>query len=145
MTFLSSWRLVLLVGPLALLVAYLLVQRQRHKTAVRFTSVAMLASVAPRRPGWQRHIPAGALLAAVVLLVIGFAQPVRAERTPRKRATVMLALDTSQSMVADDVAPTRLAAAKQAAKRFVNELPSGVRLGLVNVLEQRGRAGRSDH
>ncbi len=131
MTFQSAWRLALLVGPLALLVAYLLVQRNRHKTAARFTSVAMLASVAPRRPGWQRHIPAAALLAAVVLLVLGFAQPSYAERTPRKRATVMLALDTSQSMVADDVAPTRLAAAQQAARRFVNELPSGVRLGLV--------------
>lgn len=131
MTFLSSWRLILLVGPLALLVAYLLVQRNRHKTAARFTSVAMLASVAPRRPGWQRHIPAAALLAAVVLLVLGFAQPSYAERTPRKRATVVLALDTSQSMVADDVAPTRLAAAQQAARRFVKELPSGIRLGLV--------------
>lgn len=132
MTFLSSWRLILLVGPLALLAAYLLVQRNRHKTAVRFTSVDMLASVAPRRPGWQRHIPAGALLVAVVLLVLGFAQPSYANRTPRKRATVMLVLDTSQSMVADDVAPTRLAAAQQAARRFVSELPPSIRLGLVS-------------
>jgi Ca-activated chloride channel family protein len=131
-TFLSSWRLLLLVGPLALLVAYLWMQRNRHKTAVRFTSVEMLASVAPRRPGWQRHIPAGALLAAVLLLVIGFAQPVWAERVPRKRATVVLAFDTSQSMVANDVAPSRFAAAQSAARRFVNELPKGVRLGLVS-------------
>lgn len=138
MTFLASWRLLLLIGPVALLVAYLLVQRNRHKTAVRFTSVEMLASVAPRRPGWQRHIPAAALLVAVVLLVLGFAQPSYAERTPRKRATVVLALDTSQSMIADDVAPSRLAAAQQAARRFVKELPTGVRLGLVSFSSSAG-------
>ena len=57
MTFLSAWRLAFLVVPLGLLVAYLAAQRARQKTAVRFTSVDMLASVAPRRPGWQRHLP----------------------------------------------------------------------------------------
>ncbi len=77
MTFLASWRLLLLAAPVALLVAYLVVQQLRRKAVVRFTSVDMLASVAPRRPGWQRHIPAAALLAALVLLVIGFAQPAR--------------------------------------------------------------------
>ena len=60
-SFLSSWRLILLIGPLVLLAAYVMVQRSRSKTAIRFTSVEMLASVAPRRPGWQRHIPAAAL------------------------------------------------------------------------------------
>jgi len=132
MSFLSSWRLVLLLAPAALLLAYLWVQHARRKVAVRFTSVDMLASVAPRRPGWQRHIPAGALLASLVLLVIAFAQPVRTLRTPRERATVMLTLDVSGSMVASDVAPTRLAAAQQAARRFVNALPAGVQLGLVS-------------
>jgi Ca-activated chloride channel family protein len=131
MTFLSSWRLLLLAGPAALLVAYLLAQRARRRTVVRFTSVDMLASVAPRRPGWQRHIAAGALLGALVLLVIGFAQPARALRTPRQRATVILTLDTSGSMVAGDVSPSRLGAAQQAAKTFVRALPSGVQLGLV--------------
>jgi Ca-activated chloride channel family protein len=130
-TFLSSWRLVFLAGPAALLIAYLVVQRVRRQAVVRFTSVDMLASVAPRRPGWQRHIPAGAFLAALVLLVIAFAQPAHAMRTPRQRATVILTLDISGSMVANDVAPSRLAAAQQAAKNFVNALPSGVQLGLV--------------
>jgi Ca-activated chloride channel homolog len=131
MTFLSSWRLVFILGPVALLAAYLLVQRARRRAVMRFTSVAMLESVAPRRPGWQRHIPAGALLAALVLLVVAFAQPARVVRTPRQRATVILALDVSGSMVANDVSPTRLAAAEKAAKNFVSALPSGVQLGLV--------------
>jgi len=131
-TFLSAWRLVLLAAPVALLIAYLVAQRARRKAAVRFTSVDLLASVAPRRPGWQRHIPAAALLAALVILVLGFAQPARIERTPRQRATVVLALDTSGSMVANDVAPSRLGAAQQAARSFASSLPSGVQLGLVS-------------
>jgi len=132
MTFLSPWRLALLAAPAALLVAYLLAQRARRKVVVRFTSVDMLASVAPRRPGWQRHISAGAVLAALVLLVVALAQPARAQRVPRQRATVMLVLDTSGSMVATDVAPSRLAAAQEAARGFVNALPPGVQLGLVS-------------
>ncbi len=132
MTFLSSWRLVLLVAPVVLLVAYLLVQRSRRRVAVRFTSVDLLASVAPRRSGWQRHLASAALLAAIVLLVLGFAQPARVERTPKQRATVILTLDVSGSMVANDVTPTRLAAAQQAARGFVNALPPGVQLGLVS-------------
>jgi Ca-activated chloride channel family protein len=132
MSFLASGRLVLLLAPLALLGAYLAVQRSRRKAVVRFTSVDMLASVAPRRPGWQRHIPAAALLIALILLVLGFARPASAVRTPRKHATVMLALDISGSMTAKDVSPTRLAAARQAARNFVDALPSGVQLGLVS-------------
>jgi len=132
MTFLSSWRLLLLVVPLALVAGYLVAQRSRHRVAVKFTSTDMLASVAPRRPGWQRHISAGALAGAMVLLVLGFAQPARVERTAKQRATVILTLDTSGSMVASDVAPTRLAAAERAARNFVSALPAGVQLGLVS-------------
>jgi Ca-activated chloride channel homolog len=131
-TFLSGWRLVLLAAPVLLLVAYVLAQRARRKYAVRFTSVDLLASVAPRRAGWQRHVPAAPLLASLVLLVIGFAQPARVLRTPRQRATVVLTLDVSGSMVADDVAPTRLAAAQQAARGFVNALPAGIQLAVVS-------------
>ena len=130
MTFLSGWRLVFLVAPLGLLLAYLAAQRARQKTAVRFTSVGMLASVAPLRPGWQRHLPTAALIAALSVLVVGFAQPARAVRTPRQRATVILVLDTSGSMIANDVAPSRLAAAQQGARNFATALPSGVQLGL---------------
>ncbi len=132
MTFVASWRLLFLVAPVALLVAYLLVQRSRPRVAVRFTSVDLLASVAPRRSGWQRHVASAALLGAMVLLVLGFAQPARVERTPKQRATVVLTLDISGSMVANDVTPSRLAAAQQAARGFVNALPPGVQLGLVS-------------
>jgi len=132
MTFLASWRLVFIAAPVVLLAAYLLAQRSRRRAAVRFTSVDLLASVAPKRPGWQRHLPAAAFLGALLVFVLAFAQPARLIRTPTQRATVVLTLDTSGSMVATDVSPTRLAAAQQAARQFVNALPPGVQIGLVD-------------
>ncbi len=132
MTFLESWRLIFLVGPLALLVAYLVAQRSRRRVAVRFTSVDLLASVVPHRSAWQRHLASVALLLAIVFLVVGFAEPARVERTPKQRATVVLTLDISGSMVSGDVVPSRLGAAEEAARGFVNALPPGVQLGLVS-------------
>jgi Ca-activated chloride channel family protein len=131
MTFLSAWRLLLLVAPIVLLVAYVLVQRRRHAQVVKFTSVAMLDSVAPKRSGWQRHLAAGGALASLVVLTIAFAQPVMALPTPRERATILLTLDTSASMAATDVSPNRLQAAEEQARVFVEGLPDTVQVGLV--------------
>lgn len=132
MTFASPIRLLLLVAPLALLAGYLLLQQRRKSTAVRFSSVDLLASVAPNRTGWQRHVAPAMLLLTLLMLTIGFAQPSRTVRTPRQQATVILTMDVSGSMVADDVAPDRLTAAKTAASSFLDALPKGVRLGLVS-------------
>ena len=132
MTFLASWRLVFIVAPVALLAAYLLAQRSRRKAAVRFSSVDLLASVAPRRPAWQRHLPAAAFLLALIVFVFAFAEPARLVRTPKQRATVVLTLDVSGSMVSTDVSPNRLAAAEQAARNFVQALPKGIQVGLVS-------------
>ena len=132
MSFASPWRLLLVVAPLILLVAYLLVQRSRRKYALRFTSVDLLASVAPRRPGWQRHISAALMLTAVLALVVGLAGPTRSVRVARQRGTIMLAIDTSGSMSATDVTPSRLVAAETAARRFVDKLPSGLKVGLLS-------------
>ena len=132
MKFLDSWRLVFIVVPILLAAAYVVRQRQRQKYVVRFTSVDLLASVAPKRAGWQRHLPAAALLAAIVLLVFGVARPAQATKVAKERGTVIVALDTSESMGATDVDPTRLAAAKQAAKRFVDSLPEGLQVGLLS-------------
>jgi Ca-activated chloride channel family protein len=132
MTFLVSWRLAFIAVPVVLLFTYLLAQRSRRQAAVRFSSVDLLASVAPKRPGWQRHVPAAVFLGALVVFVLAVAQPARLISTPKQRATVVLTLDTSGSMVATDVSPTRLAAAQQAARDFVNALPAGVQIGLVD-------------
>jgi Ca-activated chloride channel homolog len=131
-TFLVSWRLVFIAAPVILLLAYLLAQRSRRQAAVRFSSVDLLASVAPKRPGWQRHVPAAAFLIALLVFVLAFAQPARLISIPKQRATVVLTLDTSGSMIATDVSPSRLAAAQQAAREFVEALPAGVQIGLVD-------------
>ena len=131
MTFLSAWRLLLLVAPLLLLVAYVLIQGRRHTQVVKFTSVSMLDSVAPKRSGWQRHIATAGALASLVLLTIAFAQPVMAIPTPKDKATILLTIDTSASMSSRDVAPSRLQAAEDQARAFVKDLPDGVQVGLV--------------
>lgn len=131
MTFLSAWRLLLLVAPVVLLAAYVLVQRRRHTQVVRFTSLDLLDSVAPRRSGWQRHVPAALVLASLAALCVAFAQPVMAVPTAKDRTTIMLTLDTSASMAATDVSPDRLSAAEAEARAFVAKVPDGVQVGLV--------------
>jgi len=132
MTFRSPAALALLALPALLLGAYVVVQRRRRRYAVRFTSVDLLASVAPRRPGWQRHVPAALLLAAVTLLVVSIAHPTTSRRVARNRAAIILTLDTSASMSSDDVAPSRLQAAEEQAANFVKGLPDGLQVGLVS-------------
>ncbi|MET8256896.1 VWA domain-containing protein [Micromonospora sp. NPDC005553] len=127
----SPLRLWLLLGVLALVVAYLVLQRRRSRYAVRFTNLRLLDRVAPQRPAWRRHVPAGLFLAMLALLVVGFARPSAEVRVPRERATVMVAVDVSTSMLATDVEPDRLAAAKEAARRFVDGLPDEFNVGLV--------------
>jgi Ca-activated chloride channel family protein len=131
MSFLSGERLLLLVGVAVLAGAYVLMQKRRRGYAVRFTNLSLLASVAPKRPGWRRHLPAAAMLLALVAFVTAFAQPTRSTKVPRERATIMMAIDVSLSMQATDVAPNRLKAAKAAATSFVNLVPAKLNLGLV--------------
>lgn len=130
-TFVEQARLWLLVLVAALGISYLVTQRRRRTYAVRFTNLALLDSVAPKRPGWRRHLPAVFLLLALTGMVGAFAKPARNTRVPRERATIMMAIDTSLSMEATDVAPNRLKAAQNAAKEFVKLLPPRLNVGLV--------------
>ncbi len=131
MTWESPQRLWLLLAVAALAVAYVVLQRRRSRYAVRFTNLKLLDRVAPKRPQWRRHVPAGLFLAMLGLLVVGFARPTDEVRVPRERATVLVAVDVSRSMLADDVAPDRLTAAKAAAREFVDNLPEQFNVGLV--------------
>ncbi|MBI2709060.1 MAG: VWA domain-containing protein [Actinobacteria bacterium] len=131
LTFLAPSRLWLLVAVLGLLAGYAAVQVRRRAYAVRFTNLELLRSVAPRSPGWRRHLPALAMLLGLASLVLALARPAREERVPRERATVILAIDTSLSMQATDVAPSRLRAAQRAAKAFLRVIPPKINVGLV--------------
>ncbi|HEV2809298.1 MAG TPA: VWA domain-containing protein [Acidimicrobiales bacterium] len=132
MTFLAGDRLLLLPVVLFVAAAYVVVQvRGRQRYAVRFTNVALLGSVAPKRPGWRRHLPAALLLLSLAGMVLSLARPARAELVPRERATIVLAIDVSISMAATDVEPSRLASAKEAATTFTELLPEPINLGLV--------------
>lgn len=131
MSFESPARLWLLIGVLALAAAYVFVQRRRSRYTVRFTNLALLDKVAPKRPGWRRHLPAGLFLLMLVPLVAGFARPADDVEVPRERATVIVAVDASRSMTATDVDPSRLQAAEDAAREFVRGLPEEFNVGLV--------------
>jgi Ca-activated chloride channel homolog len=129
--FLVEWRLFLLVGVGAMAGAWVAVSLQRRRHVIRFTNVDLLDVVAPRSPGRRRHVPAFLFLVALAVLVLGWAEPVRATEVGEDRATVVLAVDTSLSMQADDVAPTRLDVAREAARDFVAGLPADLNVGLV--------------
>src|SRR3954470_2308541 len=131
MTFAEPLLLIALLGvPLAVL-GYLYVQRRRSRYAVRFTNVDLLANLVPKTPAWRRHVPPALYVAAMAALVIALARPSAMVAVPREDATIILAMDTSGSMMATDVAPSRLASAKQAAATFVDALPPAFQVGLV--------------
>jgi Ca-activated chloride channel homolog len=123
------WGLLLI--PVAL-VAYWLVQRRRIKYAARFTNLDLLANVVDASPGRRRHLPALIALAALAALIVAMARPQTVVAVPRDDATVVLTMDSSASMTATDVPPTRLDAAKTAASSFLDRLPERFQVGLVS-------------
>ena len=122
------WALALV--PVALL-AYLFGQRRRTRYAVRFTNLDLLANVVSRSPGWRRHLPPALYLLALTGLLLSLARPQAVTLVPKEQATIMLVMDTSGSMNATDVAPSRLIAAEQAALVFLGEIPEKFRVGVV--------------
>ena len=114
-------------------VAYVAVLRWRRAATLRFTTVDLLDELVPRRPQWRRHVVAGLQLLGLSAGVIAVARPITTttERTVSE-GRIVVALDTSLSMEATDVAPNRLAAAQQAATDFVGQVADDVEIGLVS-------------
>ena len=130
LTFLAPERFALLLCRCCWPWLYLVRQRRRQAYVVRFTDPDLIDTVAPRRPGLRRHVVAAVYLAATALIVIAAARPALATEVANE-PTVVLAFDTSISMEATDVTPSRIAAAREAAHRFIEVVPAGVRVGLV--------------
>ena len=130
LSFLQPSRLWLLVAARRLLAAYVVSQLRRRGYVVRFTTMDLLDSVAPKRPRWRRHLPAVGLLLGLVALSLSLAKPAVASQVADERAVVVLAMDTSLSMEAADVAPSpgRRAGGGTGLRR---ERAEGVRVGLV--------------
>jgi Ca-activated chloride channel homolog len=121
--------LALLLIPLVIL-ALVLARRRRIRYAIRYPALDVLAGVVEReRRG--RWIPAALLVLALTALLLGAARPMARVPVPRDEATVMLVIDVSGSMNADDVEPTRMEAAQRAASRFLDRLPARFQVGLV--------------
>ena len=121
---------LLLLVPAAL-TAYVLLQRRRPKDVVRFTNLDLLETVVERSPRWRRHVPAALFLVAMSALLVGLARPQATLRVPREEATIVLVIDVSGSMKADDVKPDRLGAAQESAREFIAALPPRMRVGLI--------------
>ncbi len=121
---------LLLVVP-GLVACYLWVLRRRPRQPVRHTQVALLAQAVAQGSRWRRHLPAALFALSLVAIIIAVARPIAPLPVPASRTTVMLSIDVSRSMLADDMPPSRLEAAKTSAKEFVQALPKGMKVGVV--------------
>jgi Ca-activated chloride channel family protein len=123
------WLLLLL--PL-LVLAYLWLLRRRRKSTVKLASLGVAKAALGRGPGWRRHVPPALMLAALAALLFAVARPTAVITLPQSERTIILAMDVSGSMRAEDIKPNRLVASQEAAKTFVRSLPREVKVGVVS-------------
>jgi Ca-activated chloride channel family protein len=119
----------LLLIPVLLLLYLVLLRRKSARS--RTTGITNLDRVLPKQQAWKRHIAVGAAVLSLAALNVAFAKPSDQVDVPRDRATIVLALDVSRSMIAEDVQPNRLDAAKAGAKDFLGMLPPRFNVALV--------------
>jgi Ca-activated chloride channel family protein len=131
MSFQSPWMLVALMTIPAIVVAYVSSTRRRARRAAELATQGLVTMSPSARVGRRRHVPFGLFAAALILLVVALARPEMSLRLPKREGTVILAFDVSNSMAATDIEPTRIEAAKRAARTFVEQQPSTIRIGVV--------------
>ena len=123
---------LLLLAVLPLLVAgYLYLLKRKKRQAIRYSSLGLVKAAMGTGPTWRRHVPPALLLAALAAMIVAVARPSALITLPSNNETVILAMDVSGSMRATDVEPNRLAAAQAAAKQFIGDVPSSVKVGIV--------------
>ncbi|MBI5948219.1 MAG: VWA domain-containing protein [Chloroflexi bacterium] len=127
-----AWPIMLLSLTLVpvLVAGYVLLLQRREKRAAELGTMRLAQAGTARRLGWRRHVPPGVFLVAIALLLAALARP-EVAGFPHREGTVILAFDVSSSMRADDLKPSRMAAAKEAATRFVENQPSTIQIGVV--------------
>lgn len=130
MTFVWPWMLPLLFALPLLVLGYVGLLRGRAKRRAKLAGLGLVAPAA-MSSGWRRHVPPLLFLAAMGLLLLAMARPETTVAQPRREGTVVLAFDVSASMAATDLSPTRMAAAKSAARAFVARQPASVKVGVV--------------
>ncbi len=122
------WALFLV--PILVLV-YIWMQRRRRRYAARYASISLVKDALGKGPGFKRHIPAIPFLAGFTVGIVALARPQATVLLPSLHGTIILAIDTSGSMRAQDIKPTRFDAAKAAAKAFIEKQPRSVKIGIV--------------
>jgi Ca-activated chloride channel family protein len=132
MGFIWGEALVLLIVVPLLIAAYVWMQRRRRRYALQYASVSLVQQAVGRGPGIRRHIPAALYLLAVTAMVFALARPKATVPVPQNTGTVILSIDVSGSMLAEDVDPNRMEATKEAVRNFVEKQPSGVKIGIVS-------------
>jgi Ca-activated chloride channel family protein len=129
------WLAALAVIPL-LFGLYVAGRRRSRRYAIRFPGVSTLAPLVPSSGDWRRRVPLALFLVSIAVLALALARPHATVAVPSEQATVVLVTDVSRSMLADDVDPSRLEAAREAAKRFLEQIPDEARVGAVAFSEQ---------
>ena len=130
MSFLWPWYLWSMLALPLLPAVYLWLLRRRGKQSVRYSNVGVVRAAAAGR-NWRRHLPPALLFLACAVLLLAAARPLAPVTLPWTRSTIILAMDVSLSMRVTDVKPNRMAAAQEAAKNFLGELPRHIEVGLV--------------
>jgi Ca-activated chloride channel family protein len=125
---------LLLLIPLCV-VLYIRMQRRRQRLAANYASFGLGQQAASRRPGARRHIPIVVFLIGLTILIVALARPQAVVSLPRIEGMVILAFDVSGSMAADDMQPTRMEAAKIAARDFIEQQPPNVQICVVSFSE----------
>ncbi len=141
MSFIWPAMLLLLLSVPLLVVWYIRVQRRRRQLTASYGGLWGLSGTRGREPGVQRHIAPLLFLLSLTILIVALARPQTVLSLPRTEGTVILAFDVSGSMAADDFKPTRMEAAKNAARDFVQRQPTTVQIGVV-AFSEGGFAGQ---
>ncbi len=131
MTFIWPLLLFALIAIPILLFVYLWMQRRRRELAARYGSLGFSQQADGRQPGLRRHLPPSLFLFSLTILIVAMARPQAVVSLPRLEGNVILAFDVSGSMAAGDFKPTRMEAAKAAARAFVQHQPTTVQIGIV--------------